>query len=123
MKHLKTYAPTAITYVPTHWLRKSMRGFDVPSMFAHMLGEYLHVPVINLLEKNKLIKPQSSISNKNERILAVKNLYKLRSKKNYYQKLILVDDIVTTGATFDACGKILREVSKDIKFLAFAKTP
>ena len=123
ISRLKEFAPTAVCYVPTHWLRKSLRGLDMPSMFAHILAKYLRIPLVHALIKTQLIKPQSSLQSKSSRLLAVRDLFRLRSPDTRYEKLVLVDDIVTTGATFDECLRILSRTSKNIRCLAIAKTP
>jgi competence protein ComFC len=123
IKRLKDFAPSAVAYVPTHWLRRSWRGLDIASSVAQIIADYLNIPVIHALKKTTFKAPQSSIKNKKERIAAVENLFILKENKSYYNKLLLVDDIVTTGSTLTECKKILKPLSKNIICLALAKTP
>jgi ComF family protein len=123
IERLRDFAPDAICYVPTHWMRRSLRGFDLPSSFAALIAQHLNKPLVHALTKTTLKKPQSSIQSKSSRLLAVKSMFKLRTQKKNYQKLVLIDDIVTTGATFDECTRVLKPIANKIICLAFAKTP
>lgn len=120
---IRDFRPTGIAYVPTHWVRRSLRGLDMPSSFALILAQHLNLPLVHALTKTTLKKPQSSIHSKSSRLSAVKNMFKIKSKIKTYERLILVDDIVTTGATFDECSKTLKSISQEVLCLAFAKTP
>ena len=123
IERIRDFRPTGISYVPTHWLRRSLRGLDMPSSFAHILAQHLNIPLVRALTNTTLKEPQSSLISKNSRLVAVKNMFRINSKIKNYERLVLVDDIVTTGATFDECSKILRSISQDVLCLAFAKTP
>lgn len=123
LEDLKTFSPSVITYVPTHWMNLIVRRSDVPELFAHAISRELEVPFRSLLIRKKFNSRQVLRANKKERISGVMNTFGLRSKKRRYERILLVDDIVTTGATMTESKKILRRIGTEVKCLALAKTP
>ena len=73
------------------------------------MSEYLHLPAEKLLEKRVDTKPQSGTGSAEKRRANAAGVYacpqpdKIRGKR-----ILLVDDIVTTGATLCECAKMLR---------------
>lgn len=62
-----------------------------------------------MLIKNKNIKPQSSL-NKIDRANNIKNAYEIKNiKKIQNKKILLFDDVFTTGNTTNECSRILKE--------------
>ena len=76
----------------------------------------------NILQKQRNIKPQSSL-NKLQRKDNIKNAYDITNKleiKN--KKILLFDDVFTTGSTTNECSRILKENgAKKIGVLTIAK--
>lgn len=123
MKAISAIAPDAITFVPTHWLKRSWRGLDLSSMFADRLSRRLNVPAITILKRQKLGSAQSSIKSRPERRGKTKGLFEISDYSLPIGRLLLVDDITTTGATFDESEKMLHAICRDVRCLAIAKTP
>lgn len=119
---LDDFAPQAISYVPTHWSKRVWRGLDLPSMFAAKIAKRLNVPLLCALRRVRLGQTQSTIKNRKERRQAVHGLFKLISHAPV-EKILVVDDITTTGATLEEAKKILSSISKRVRCLAIAKTP
>lgn len=120
---LKDFAPDAITYVPTHPLKRIARGIDLPSLFAGILAKRLNVPVISLLKKNRWAQALSLIHNKNERQSAVIGSLKPVPCDLRLERLVIVDDIYTTGSTFDESMKMLKDICRECRCVALARTP
>ena len=102
-----------ITYVPMYYKKEQKRGYNQAKLLAEELGRRLNIKVVNCLKKRKDNKMQSSLS-KNERFENVKNVFEIIDEdhiKNSIQNknIILVDDILTTGATITNCAKILKK--------------
>lgn len=114
---------SAVTFVPTSWLRRVQRGCYLPAMFSLMLAKSLNINVYDLLGRKSLIKRQTLLKNKSDRKEAVKEAFLLKKNEMRFRNILLVDDIVTTGSTFDECRKILNPISKKIRCLSIAKTP
>ena len=111
-----------ITFVPIHWRRRLKRGFDLSSIFAQTLGTQLNLPVYDLLTQSKFSEPLSLVKSKEERLKLTKDRYKLR-KQISPQKILLVDDIMTTGATLESAKSVLESAGHEVTCFALAKTP
>lgn len=119
---LDDFAPQAISFVPTYWPKRLWRGLDLPSMFAAKIAKRLNVPLLSTLKRTKLGQTQSNIADRNERRQAVQGLFKLIWHAPI-EKILVVDDITTTGATFEEAKKVLKGISRNVQCLAIAKTP
>jgi len=77
----------------------------------------------NVLIKYKETLPQSSLSFK-ERWKNVKGVFKVRAEEEIKnRRILLVDDVITTGATLNECARVLKEAgAKRIEVIAIAKT-
>ena len=112
-----------ILSVPMSKKKKSRRGYNQTELISKKISENLNIEYRNnilIKEKNNLT--QSSLSEK-ERFENVKNVFKVQNEeiiKN--KKLILFDDILTTGATVNECAKQLKKAgAKEILILVLAK--
>lgn len=95
--------------VPLHWTRKSWRGYNQAGVIAQELSRLTGKPVASLVRRIQRTAYQSSFGVKG-RFENVKNVFEL--KKNNTQACIgksflLVDDLMTTGATLTAVGRSL----------------
>lgn len=109
--------------VPIHRKRYMQRGYNQSELLAMGISKICKVKIYrNLLVKNKDTLPQSSL-NKDRRKTNVTGTYSINNKeviKN--KKILLVDDIYTTGATVNECSKILKESgAKEVIVLTLAK--
>lgn len=96
--------------VPMHNKKKAKRGYNQSELIAKELAKKAEIK----MEHKVLIKVQNnkvqSTLNKEERKNNVKNVYKLVNKEKIENKKVLIlDDIYTTGATIEAC---IQEISK-----------
>ena len=118
---LKSY--DIIIPVPIHNKRRKQRGYNQTELIAKELAkEILNLEYMNILTKNKNVKPQSLL-NKEQRIENAKNVYGVIKNIDIENKKILIfDDIYTTGATANECAKVLRNKKpKKIGILTIAK--
>jgi len=105
--------------VPLHPRRLAWRDFDQAELLTKTIGKILAIPVAEkVLIRNRYTLPQAEIHNQTARKLNLKDAFSLA--KNLTQKnkdllknkiVILVDDVATTGATFQECAKILKSLS------------
>lgn len=113
-----------ITPVPIHKKRKKQRGYNQSELIAKQIA--LNIQNLkyenDILQKIKNTLPQSSLTKK-QRKENVKNVYKLVNKEKIKnKKIIIFDDIYTTGSTLNAISKILKENgAKEIIVLTIAK--
>ena len=109
--------------VPIHKTRMRKRGYNQSELIAKELAKKLNIGYNKkVLIKVKKNKPQS-ILNKKERKENTENVYKIINIEKIYNKRILIfDDIYTTGATINACIKELKKAEvKKIGVLTLAK--
>ena len=113
---LKSY--DIIIPVPLHKKRMNERGYNQTELIARKL----EIPVVtNCLVKTKNIKPQSTKTAK-ERQIDIKNVFTIQNvDKIKNKKLLLLDDIYTTGSTANECIKTLSKATNKIGFIALAK--
>lgn len=96
--------------IPLDEKRLKWRGFNQATEIAKWLSEFLGIPLIsNCLLKTKNNCPQVELSEK-ERKENVKNIFSCKNKKEIFgKKILLVDDVYTTGATMEEAALILKE--------------
>ena len=113
---LKSY--DIIIPVPLHKKRLLERGYNQTELIAKKLGIKVET---NCLIKIKNIKPQST-KNAEERKKDIKNTYILKNEKKIKgKKVLLFDDIYTTGSTANECIKTIIKATNKIGFLSIAK--
>ncbi len=97
-----------ITYVPLHPIRERDRGYNQSRLLARELSYIFEIPLLDTLVKIKDNPPQHKTERKH-RQENVKNVYKIKDKKLVKDKrILLVDDIITSGHTLGECGRTLK---------------
>ena len=97
-----------ITWVPVSALRRFRRGYDQSKLFAKALGRELSLPALRTLKKIRHTPPQSFLGHAPQRRANVLNAYRIVDPSLVAGKrILLVDDVVTTGATASECAKVL----------------
>lgn len=100
--------PAGITWVPLSRRGRAERGFDQGELLARRLGEALGLPVVQLLEKPVHTPRQSAMKTPSARRANVLGAYRLNGGREVPEALLLVDDVMTTGATLEECAGVLR---------------
>ncbi len=97
-----------LTWIPISRLRKLRRGFDQVELLAKYVGRELGMQPIRLLRKRRHNRPQSGIVGDAQRRANVLGAYEvLDATQVAGQRILMLDDIVTTGATAGECARIL----------------
>lgn len=111
----------AITYPPRSRRAIRINGFDHTALLARFLGKELGLPVLKTLERRGS-RVQKNLSAKERRLNAAHS-YRLRRGTDLTgKKLILVDDVITTGATLTVCEALLYTAgAEDVLLCALAK--
>jgi len=96
--------------VPIHKKRYNFRGFNQAEILARKISEALFVEFFDPIERVKNTKPQVELK-REERINNVKNAFSIKKEfiGKLREKIILVDDVVTTGSTLEECARVLKE--------------
>lgn len=98
-----------LTWVPVSRLRKLRRGYDQVELLARAVGRELGLQAVPTLQKIRHNRPQSGIRDEAERRANVLGAYRLRAGVSLEGKrILLLDDILTTGATAGEAARVLR---------------
>ncbi len=93
--------------IPLHRSRRRTRGFNQAELIARKLGKELGIPVsADTLLRSRKTKPQKEL-NDQERRNNLKNAFKIGKNDLEFKKILLIDDIYTTGSTIDAAASVL----------------
>ena len=100
----------AITWVPVSKKRLKKRGFDQTRYLTGSMCVDWHVAPIETLRKVTDNPPQSTLETEEQRRAYVLGVYEAVNAEQFRGKrLLLVDDILTTGATLSECVRVLKE--------------
>ena len=115
-----------IVPVPLHRIRLFMRRYNQSALLARSLSVSSGVDVCNdMLVRRKNTPPQAGLLFK-QRVLNVRGAFKVNPKyegRILGRNIILVDDVMTTGATIEACAKVLKKAgAASVNVLTVART-
>ncbi len=99
--------PDALIPVPVHPRRRRVRGFNQAGLLAEKLGERLRIPVRqDLLFRVKNTRPQKELGSLG-RLNNLLDAFAVKDWDASLKRVILIDDIYTTGSTAEACTRVL----------------
>ena len=103
-----------VTYVPVSKKRKQERGYDQSYLLARETCRHWSVAPETLLQKTKDNVAQSSLSSREERQKNVVGAYvAVNEDKIKGKRILLIDDILTPGATLREAARVLREAGAE----------
>ena len=112
MSDIKHASFDYIVPLPLHWSRYAFRWYNQAYEIAKVISKYSGKPVVSILQRNKKTEFQSGLS-RDERILNVNHVFEILDTniEQYAGKsILLIDDVMTTGATVTAAVKALRRM-------------
>lgn len=98
-----------VVAVPLHWRRWLSRGYNQAERIARALAGRRDLPLVPALARRRATPPQTSLGREERkanlrRALRIRNATRLRGRR-----VVLVDDVATTGATLEAAATVLKE--------------
>ena len=112
-----------ITWIPLSRKRLRKRGYDQARLLAEETAKWLHMPCMPLLDKIRNNPAQSGIADREARQRNVDGAYRLHMTTDIVgKKILLIDDIVTTGATMEEAAKVLCRSGAEAVYGAAAET-
>lgn len=107
-QQLAIWKPDVIIPVPMYEKKRRQRGYNQAELIADELGRQSGIKVdASTLIRSRATAPMKAL-NDAERAENIKKAFTICSNIIEYKKVVLVDDIYTTGATVDACARVLK---------------
>ncbi len=108
-----------ITCVPLHSSKKRERGFNQSEILSLKTCELLGIEYVNVLERTRYTESQTTLSrgdrkdNMNDAFQVILNVEN--------KSILIIDDVITTGATLNECAKVLKSAgANDVDICALA---
>jgi ComF family protein len=103
--------------VPLHRLKKAERGYNQSYFISWGLKKVTSIPIMqNILKRRKFTRTQTELTAE-ERKENVKDAFSVtRVKPIFGKRIILIDDVITTGATISACAEVLIQAGAEKVF-------
>ena len=118
----------AVTYIPRRRRGIRIAGYDQAKLIATEVAHILGIDCITLLMRHG--SREQKLLSASERRRTMVNRYSvikentLNSENQIYGRILLIDDVCTTGATLDACSSLLRKAGlKQVIPAVIARTP
>ncbi|MDR1492789.1 MAG: ComF family protein [Planctomycetaceae bacterium] len=124
-QELRRNLPDLITPIPMHFIRRFFRGVNNPIFFAKEIGTELNIPVsLDILRRTRYTEPQFNLK-PNRRFSNVRGAFAFVGRKELLagKHVLLVDDIMTTGATCNEAARVLREAgAASVRVAVYGRT-
>lgn len=93
-----------IVPVPLHWWRQMRRGYNQSTLICEGIAEVMHIPIVTRNLYRKRYTNSQTKKSRHERLSNMHDVFDVRRPEQFYGKhILLVDDILTTGATTESC--------------------
>jgi competence protein ComFC len=112
--YFRIFENPVLVPVPLHKIRYRERGFNQAEIICRSLGSPMSIPVqTDILVRTRNTSTQTKLDAE-ERHENVRDAFRIRDKKSIEgRQIILVDDVITTGATMNSCSKCLKQGGAD----------
>lgn len=111
MSHLilkNSLCADSLTVVPLTFKKKMSRGFNQSEILARKISKQVKIPYCSYLKVSGHKGEQKKLGKK-ERAKNVQDVYGCKGKELAVNSVILIDDVMTTGATLNECARILKK--------------
>jgi ComF family protein len=120
-KHI--HSIDAIVAIPLHPTKLRKRGYNQSDFFAEGLANQLQIENLSPHVIRKKATETQTKKSRFERWENVSDVFELRNPDAFREKhILIVDDVITTGATIEACAKTLNTINSKISVASIAVT-
>ena len=110
-----------IVPMPLHWMRRWRRGYNQAALLAREVSKRWNIPVKNVVKRRHATTPQAGLTNAQRRE-NVSGAFLVKQKLTGMH-VLLVDDVLTTGASASACARALKRAgARRVTVLTLART-
>lgn len=121
VKKIEGYKKYKATYIPLSKQRERYRGYNQSKLLADKVAYRLNMKVLDLLERKGQGETQVTAKTKVARKRNIRGVFSLQEGVKVPDKLILFDDVVTTGATVEEAVRVLKKTgAKKVMVVALA---
>ena len=112
----------AVVPMPLHWRRQWERGFNQSELLARATARRCGIPMLRAVRRLRATKTQAGLSNAKRRE-NVSGAFRVRGRATVRgRRILLIDDVLTTGATAGACARALKRAgAKSVTVLTLAR--
>lgn len=108
LKESKRFADvSAIIPVPLHTRKQKQRGYNQSALIAQGISEVCEWPIVNQAIQRTVFTTTQTHQNRESRLLNLQQAFVASSGPHAH--ILLIDDVITTGATLEACALALRQ--------------
>lgn len=108
--------------MPLHWRRKWQRGFNQSELLARAIAKRWSIPMKNAVGRTRATAAQAGLSNARRRENVAGAFRVKKAGQVEGRRILLIDDVMTTGATASACALVLKRAgAKSVTLLALAR--
>ncbi len=109
--------------VPLHRARERSRGYNQAAMLARAIAAGADLPCdVRAVRRTRNTGPLAKTMHREERLAIMRGAFAARPERAEGRRVLLVDDVATTGATLDACGAaLLAAGARSVRCLTWAR--
>ncbi len=121
--HATALSGAVVVPVPLHRMRLAERGYNQAALLAARLARRLGAPTLPLALARVRDTPRQATLDREARRTNVERAFRVRAPAAVRgRRVLLVDDVCTTGATFEACARVLSDArSGDVSLAVVAR--
>jgi ComF family protein len=112
----------AVVPMPLHWRRRWRRGFNQSEILARLLAKERGVRMLDVVKRVRPTAVQAGLTNSNRRKNVAGAFRVFRKTQVAGKRILLIDDVLTTGATAAACASALKRAgASSVTLLTLAR--
>lgn len=120
---IRHWHPDVLVPVPLHRKRLLWRGFNQATFLAHHLGRQWHIPVDDKSLRRNTYRSSQASGGQSHRHHLQHDFWCCKTASLTGKRVLLVDDVLTTGSTLGACSRAIERTRPDaIAAITFART-